>query len=323
MATSEQLKALISAHFEQDPERFTTLALQVAAHEARQGHASVATEIRGLVDKSQANRTGVIPFRPDLGELILHEEPPARLNDLVVDSKIKRRLERVVREFREQSKLREHGLWNRRKLLLAGPPGTGKTMTARVLAGQLSLPLCTILMDKLVTKFMGETGAKLRQVFDVIEEQRAVFLFDEFDAIGGERGLTNDVGEMRRVLNAFLQFIERDKSGGLIIAATNNLRLLDQALFRRFDDVLHFELPDLDQRKRLIANRLGVFKGRTLKIGPIAAAAERLSHAEITQACDDAIKETIMSNQKTVSASLLSTMLEERMGAYGRPRQGA
>jgi len=115
-------------------------------------------------------------------------------------------------------------------------------MTAKVLAYELKLPLYTIQGDRLVTKFMGETSAKLRQIFDFLQVNLGVFLFDEFDAIGGKRTMENDVGEMRRVLNSFLNFIEQDTSDSIVIAATNNPQLLDQALFRRFDDVLYLYL---------------------------------------------------------------------------------
>lgn len=132
---------------------------------------------------------------------------------------------------------------NRRKRLIEGKPGTGKTMTASVIASEVSLPLYTIQVDKLVNKFMGETSARLRQIFDSMETQQGLYLFDEFDAIGADRSLDNEVGEMRRILNSFLQFIEQDASDSIIIAATNNQKILDQALFRRFDDVLHYDLP--------------------------------------------------------------------------------
>ena len=105
----------------------------------------------------------------------------------------------------------EHGLAPRRKLLLVGPPGTGKTLTASVLAGELGLPLLQVRLDGLITKFMGETAAKLRQIFDATGRTRGVYFFDEFDAIGSQRGLANDVGEIRRVLNSFLQMIEQDR----------------------------------------------------------------------------------------------------------------
>lgn len=244
MATADQIKSLIRSHFSGHPEQFFTIALQVAAHEAKQGHQSLAHEIRTLVDKAKLRPAKTIPFTPDLDHLVLTSEPRERLGNLVLSEEMRGRIERILREYRQKEKLKKHGLTHRRKILLAGPPGTGKTLTASVLAGELSLPLFTILMDKIVTKFMGETSAKLRQIFEVIQERRGVYLFDEFDAIGGERSRENDVGEMRRVLNAFLQFIEQDTSDSLIVAATNNPHILDQALFRRFDDVLHYHLPE-------------------------------------------------------------------------------
>lgn len=322
MATAEQLKSLIRTHFSDQPEQFFTVALQVAAHEAKQGHESLAHEIRTLVDKAKARPGRIVPFTPDLNHLVITTEPTVRLSDLVLSAEMRGRIERILREFHQKSKLEKHGLSHRRKILLAGPPGTGKTLTAAVLAHEASLPLCTILMDKIVTKFMGETSAKLRQIFDVIQSNRGVYLFDEFDAIGGERGRDDDVGEMRRVLNSFLQFIEQDSSDSLIVAATNNPRILDQALFRRFDDVLHYDLPNKTEIEQLIVNRLGTFRIRRLQGNAATSVALTLSHAEIVQACDNAIKETILSDRKTVSTSLLKSMLQERRSAYNGSNRG-
>jgi SpoVK/Ycf46/Vps4 family AAA+-type ATPase len=189
-------------------------------------------------------------------------------------------------------------------------------MTSQVLATELKQPLHIIQMDRLVTKFMGETGAKLRQIFERIRAMPGVYLFDEFDAIGGERDLGNDVGEMRRVLNAFLQFIENDKSDNLIIAATNNPRLLDRALFRRFDDVLHYSLPDMESRKCLIANLLGTFQNPRFPMDKAAQAGKGLSHSEIDRACRDAIKMAILKNQSRVTYASFSALLKERHAAY-------
>ena len=261
MATAEQIKSLLRSHFDNDSERFFTISLQVAAHEARQGHVALAEEIKLLVEKNKVHGSRVITLQPDLSDLILQNEPDTRLPELIVSDSIKARISRLLNEYRQRTKIQQFGLENRRKLLISGPPGTGKTLTASVIAGELNLPLFTILVDKLITKYMGETAAKLRQIFEVIARQKGVYLFDEFDAIGAERGRENEVGEMRRVLNAFLQFIEHDKSDSFIIAATNNPGILDKALFRRFDDVLYYNLPGKEQIVQLIKNRLGTFKG--------------------------------------------------------------
>lgn len=318
MATAEHIKSLIRSHCDNDRERFYAIALQVAAHEAKQGHSAVATYIRDMVDKARTTPRKVIPFNRELSDLVLAATPSTRISDIILPDDKRQRLERVILEYRQQEKLRKHGLGNRRKILLAGPPGTGKTMTASVLAGELKLPLHTILMDKLVTKFMGETSAKLRQIFDIIRAQKGVYLFDEFDAIGAERGRENEVGEMRRVLNTFLQLIEQDDSESLIVAATNNAAILDQALFRRFDDILYYGLPSPDEVQSLIANRLGKFRPKLISLKLLTQAAHGLSHAEIGQACDDAIKDAILSDKKMVTAKSLKDTLKERRSAYGQ-----
>jgi SpoVK/Ycf46/Vps4 family AAA+-type ATPase len=321
MSTAEQLKALIKSHFDDDSDRFFTISMQLAAHEARQGHATTATDIRNLIDQAKARKSGfkLVSFNHDFDDLLFVSEPRNKLAELVMPTPLRKRIERITLEYRQRAKLKQHGMKPRRKILLAGPPGTGKTLTASVLAGELHLPLSVILMDKLVTKFMGETGSKLRQVFLRISQEQGVYLFDEFDAIGGERSKDNDVGEMRRVLNAFLQFLERDVSDSLIIAATNNPKILDQALFRRFDDVLHYQAPTGEEIIHLVRNRLATFMAISASsTKTIAKTASGLSHAEITQACDDAIKDVILDGREMrVTSARLCAMFKERHAAYG------
>jgi len=317
MATAEQLKSLIRSHFSNDPERFYTTALQVAAHESQQGHGALAVDIREIVDKARKERgPRVLKFPQDLRGLVLSEQPNTYKATLVMPDSLMSRVERIIHEYRQQDKLKNHGLSHRRKILLVGPPGTGKTMTTQVLAHELRLTLNTVQVDKLVTKFMGETSAKLRQIFELIQQEPGVYLFDEFDAIGGERSLDNDVGEMRRVLNAFLQFIEQDTSDSMIVAATNSPKLLDRALYRRFDDVLYYQLPDDQGRKRLIQNLLGAYIAAKLSWKDALSESNGLSHAEIDQACRDAIKQTILTDKEKVSLAFLRQMLKERQSVH-------
>jgi len=315
MATAEQLKALIKSSFSGDRERLLTVALQVAAHEARQGHTTLAHEIREIVDNAKSS-IKVIPFKQDISDLVSLSKSEYRLEDLILRDDLKERLKRIFEEYKQQDKLRSHGFQNRRKILLAGESGTGKTMTAGVLSNTLKLPLFTIQVDKLITKHMGETSSKLREIFEVIKNNKGVYLFDEFDAIGSDRSTENDVGEMKRVLNSFLQFIEQDFSTSLIVAATNNLKSLDAALFRRFDDTLAYKLPSLEESVQLITAKLGFYKSSTLNIKELLAKYANLSHAELSQACTDAIKMCILNNNKTVSKELLDSVLKERQLAY-------
>src|SRR4051794_37829228 len=313
MATAEQLKAMLRSYVEGDGDRFLTVSMQIAAHAARKGQEKLARELRELIDEAKerasappVSRSVPIARLPgDLGDLISASYPKTRLTDMVLAAPIREGLRRVVDQYRQQAKLRAHGLSARRKLLLVGPPGSGKTMTATALAGELHLPLLAVRLDGLITKFMGETAAKLRLIFDAMCRTRGVYLFDEFDAIGGDRGRANDVGEMRRVLNSFLQFLEADDSDSLILAATNHGAMLDPALFRRFDDVIRYGLPTPQQAEELIRNRLNMFQIASIDWDMVYRSTEGLSCAEVARACDEAAKEAVLTDQTEVTTQQL------------------
>ncbi len=327
MATAKQLCSLLKSYGKRDDEHFYAVAMQVAAHEARVGHSKLARELRALIDEARAKHPAPrrdaepVPLalpRGELAGLLSVSYPDARVGDMILPDEVQRRLRRVLHEQRQQSKLLSHGLPPRSKLLLVGPPGSGKTMTARALAGELRLPLFTILLDGVITKFMGETAAKLRLVFDAIRKTRGVYLFDEFDAIGGQRSLMNDVGEIRRILNSFLHFVEEAEPTSLIVAATNHPDLLDSALFRRFDDVVEYSQPTPELAKRTMQIRLQGLNTKGIDWSSVAEAAEELSYAEIVKACEDAAKETILSNKQTVTTESLVQALRDRRVARER-----
>ncbi len=321
MASADQLKALLKSHINRDDRQFYSVAMQVAAHEAKVGHGKLAMELRDMIDAAKAHAAAdeqqhkLVPLarpRGELANLLSVSYPKNRLADMVLDDQATEQLQRIMKEQRMFARIREHGLSPRRKLLLVGPPGTGKTMTASALAGELGIPLFLVRLDALITKFMGETAAKLRQVFDAIAEVRGIYFFDEFDAIGSQRGLANDVGEIRRVLNSFLQMIEHDQSNSLIIAATNHPEILDYALFRRFDDVIEYHLPTPDQAANLIRSRLGNFSPKPFSVKAVAAKAQGLSYAEIRRAIDESIKEAVMHDEERIQAEVLNKALAER-----------
>lgn len=325
MATAEQLKALVKSYADGDEAQFLSIAMQVAAHAARQGHARLAQELRSLVDQAKS-RGQVVPRRAqaptplaqprgELSGLLSVSYPDTRLSEMVLRASVRERLDRVLREQKQGHKLREHGLRPRHRILLVGPPGSGKTMTAAALAGEMQLPLFTIVLDGLITKLMGETAAKLRLVFDAIRSTRGVYLFDEFDAIGGQRNAPNDVGEIRRVLNSFLQFLEQDQSDSFIIAATNHPELLDHALFRRFDDVIEYDIPAGDLVERTILSKLGTFAPKDLDWKQLGKSAKGLGYAELTRACDDSIKEAILDDRASVTTQSLLRAFDERRAA--------
>lgn len=325
MATADQLKALIRSHAEGDDQKFYSVALQVAARAARGGQSRFAQELRDLVDalRKEPSRRTVRPIpvtqpRGELAGLLSVVYPSTRMADLVLEPGVRRRLDRVLLEQRQRDNLRAKGFRPSRRLLLIGPPGTGKTMTASALAAELRLPLFLIRLDGLITKFMGETAAKLRLVFDALSETRGVYLFDEVDALGGERSLTNDVGEIRRVLNSFLQFLEQDESESLLVAATNHPHLLDQAIFRRFDAVIRYPMPTAEVTKQVIRNRLANVGLGRIAWAQVVKAAAGLSHADITLAAEQAAKDAILEQRSQVTAAGLVSALREQQGSSNK-----
>lgn len=324
MASGDQVKALLRSYCEGDNGHFLSVATQIAAEAARQGKGHLAKDIRDIVEevkrKQAEGHLNAVPMARPVGELaglLIASYPKTKLSEMVLDEATILQLQRVVQEYRQLEHLRSHALSPSRKLLLVGPPGSGKTMTASALAGELKLPLLSVQLHSLITKFMGETAAKLHAIFQAMQQTRGVYLFDEFDAIGGDRSSKNDVGEIRRVLNSFLQFLEHDNSDSLVIASTNHIRLLDSALFRRFDNVIFYGLPTAVQVRSLVENRLHRFGIDRINWHELDSAAAGLSHADIGKACDDAAKDAILGGFSQVSSESLLDAIHRRQRPSG------
>src|SRR6266568_2075250 len=275
MASAAQLKALLQSHAEGDDSRFYAVGLQLA-------------------------------------DLLAVRQPVERLSDLILDDAAATHVRRVLHEQRHLDKLKSHGLRARQTLLLTGPPGCGKTLTASAIAGELGLPLFIVRLESLMTRYLGETASKLRLIFEAVEKTRAVYLFDEFDSIGIARGSENDVGEMRRVLNSFLVLVENHRANSVVIAATNHGHLLDRALYRRFDDLIELGLPNIKLAERTFRERLAGQKSQGLGYAKLAAAAEGLSFAEITRVCEESIKDMLLHDKKSLTTNDVLGVVSER-----------
>lgn len=312
MANSSQIIALIKSHIEGDDPKFRLIAMQLAAAEAKSGHVVLSRAISSLLkDNEETTLRFLAPLNSDLAEFVLESSDSFRLCNLVVSDIIKSRIERILKEYRQREILYKNGLHNRSKVLLTGPSGTGKTMTASILANELHLPLYIVRLEKVITKYMGESSLKLGKVFELISKVRGVYLFDEFDAIGSQRRNDNEVGEMRRILNTFLQLLERENSESLIIAATNNPNVLDVALRRRFDDVIAYELPDDIQIRKLVVAHINGFMNKDIDTEKTLSLLRCRSHAEICLICADALKEAILSD-KPLTQEMLENAIKQR-----------
>jgi SpoVK/Ycf46/Vps4 family AAA+-type ATPase len=323
MPPARQILEIVRSHVEGDDERFRTAALQLAANEARHGHTEFARQIQQLVEELRRTRfrsdtqngRSVLFGRPqgELAGLLEVVQPTFGLNHLVLPKPLERRLKRVLKEQKEFGRLREHGLSPRRRILLLGPPGCGKTMTAYALAHELGLPLFVVRLDALFTKYLGETATKLRQVFESAEQQRAVFLFDEFDSLGLARGSQHDVAEMRRVLNSFLVFIDNLRGHSVVVAASNHPEALDSALFRRFDDIIEYSMPSRDELKQLFRQRLAGENTENLEWSKLLTKAKGLSFAEAARIADDAVKERLIEHKDRLTTDLLLSAIADRV----------
>lgn len=311
---------MLKSRADGDEDQFYSIALQVAAAEARQGRRQVAEEIREAVDEARSARgtksSVAVPFaapRGDLEGLLELRETRLTLADVILSKDLSNRLNALLLQQRKRDWLREYGKTPNRKVLFVGPPGAGKTLTAEALAGELRLPFYIIRLEALITRYMGETAAKLRLIFNETLKRRAVYFFDEFDAVGGKRSAANDVAEMRRVLNSFLLFLEEPCAvDSLIVGATNHSELLDRALTRRFDEVLEFSLPTDEEIKAVIKSHIRPMKYPNMAWKSVIKAAQGLSQAEIARATEEAVKVAILSERSSIKAVDLTERLNER-----------
>jgi SpoVK/Ycf46/Vps4 family AAA+-type ATPase len=308
----------VKSHASGDDESFYAVTLQVAAGAARRGHHKIATDLKALVDAARRSPrskpvTSIAQPRGDLADLVAATFPEVRLRDLVVAPAVRASIDQIVAEQRQRHSLMEQGFHPAHRVLLEGPPGTGKTMTAAVIAHELDLPLLTIRLDGVFSKFLGETGSKLRTLFDAASVQRAVYFFDEFDALASDRS-GNDIGEARRILNSFLVFLEQAPAESVYVAATNHKAILDPAVFRRFDTVIAYENPDQAQAQAVMKARLGRL-ARRVRWAEVAPLTSGLSHADLVKAAETSAKRALMAGESSVATMTLLDAIRERRGS--------
>jgi SpoVK/Ycf46/Vps4 family AAA+-type ATPase len=284
MTSLAQVTALVDAHVKRDPTRFKAITLQIAANMAARSERG-ADQLRKLVEQQQAS--SFVPL-PSANGLLAAPPELSTLDDMVLAPTVRDRLDRIVLEHDRKLDLHASGLDPARKLLFTGPPGVGKTMAAGALACAVGLPIFRVELHGVISSHLGETAGKLSKVFEHVRTMPAVYLFDEFDAIGSDRGTLGGEAagaEMRRVVNSLLQFIEDDRSDSMIIAATNHEQMLDSAIFRRFDETIAFAIPTKNELVSLVSRSLADTEASQLDFDAIYAAVNpRLGHADLCAA---------------------------------------
>lgn len=296
MTSLAQVTALVDAHVHRDDCRFRVITHQIAAHVASRSERG-ADQLRKLVDNQQAMT--LVPL-PSASGLLSSPADLSTLDDMTLTPAVRDRLDRVVLEHSRRFDLFVRGLRPASKLLFTGPPGVGKTMAAGALSRALGMPMFRVDLHGVISQHLGETAGKLAKVFEHVRSMSAVYLFDEFDALGAERSSLGSEGgggsEMRRVVNSLLQFIEDDRSESLIVAATNHDQMLDSALFRRFDEVVTFGSPTRDEVIALVGRKLVDIDASQLDANAIysAVANPKLGHADVCTALDRVRKDHML-----------------------------
>ena len=243
-----------------------------------------------------------IPADSDKGlPLLRMTEEHYTFDDIVADEKTRQRLLRIVEENKSIKRLKRHGLAPKQKILFCGEPGTGKTLSAKIIGSAMGCPFVHVVFDALVSPLLGETAANLRKVFDFVEKGRYVVLFDEFDMIGKDRVDPQEHGEIKRVVNNFMQMLDGYNGDSILIAATNHHRLLDAALWRRFDEVIKLGMPNVRQRAELFEKYLGALKTNAMDALELAKSTSGYSAADVATICGDALRKCVMDRHASVS----------------------
>jgi len=247
-----------------------------------------------------------LPRDPDRDAPLLDARRPDRVrDDIILSGELRHKLDRIEAEYCARANLARHGLAPRSKLLFVGPPGCGKTLCAEVLAADLGLTLLYARFDAIVSSYLGETSTNLRRVFNYASRQPAVLFFDEFDVLGKRRDDPHEIGELKRVVGSFLQILDSYPTDHLVVAATNHEGLLDEALWRRFDEILFFGRPTDEQLNELVELRLrGVRKPR-VDIRSLVTEMRGFTFADAERVCLDAVKAMILSGRKELGQDLL------------------
>lgn len=248
MARSDLLVSLVRAAAAGDRETLKSTAEALAADERAKKHHILADRLQRALSSIPITPPALTATSVSSGssgrEAIIEIEARTTFNDLVLPLPVRENGRQLVEEHVRADVLRANGYEPRHRVLLSGPPGNGKTSFAEAVAEALSLPLFVVRYDALIGSYLGETNARLRKLFDYIRTQPCVLFFDEFDAIGKERGDTHETGEIKRVVSFLLMQLDQLPSYVVVLAATNHAELLDRAVWRRFQMRLAFPAPD-------------------------------------------------------------------------------
>jgi len=307
---SEKLINLFEVFVKKDNDTFYKIAWEIIEEEKRRKHHLLAAQLKSILTKnsvaSNINHIQQIPPVPRDNEkgfrLLDIRKTFLDWDDVVLAEGTKETLKQIVKELEKEDVFASYGLKPKRKILFYGPPGTGKTLSAKITSSVVGYPLVFVMFESVISSYLGETASNLRKIFDFIEKGKWVVLFDEFDIIGKQRDDPTEHGEIKRVVNNFMLMLENYEGDSVIIASTNHPHLLDVGVWRRFDEVVYFGLPDKEGRKKIFEKYLRVLKkDKNFDLTKLSEESERFSGADIEQSCIEALKGTILNGKDSVS----------------------
>ncbi len=300
MARADLLKRLFESYQNRDDKGFRATADEMIAEERKKQHPVLANELQRVLANGSKKMDQVNGLSPSFDPVPMDSErrtplltirtPDRYFDDLIFRPDVRRTLDRIITEVRGWEILEANGLSPMRRLLFCGPSGCGKTAAAEAMSAELGLPMLYVRFDSVVSSLLGETAANLRKVFDYASRGQWVVFFDEFDAIGRSRDDATEHGEIKRVVNSFLQLLDGFEAHSILIAATNFEQVLDPAIWRRFDDVLRFDLPTIEFLDAVVRLRLRPIQAQEGQIQALVNALTGATFADAERACFDARK---------------------------------
>lgn len=324
---SELLRQMFEAFAQGNKNRFLDIAHEVIQEEEKKHHHLLAKDLKDILRTisngrsvsngiTQSRYKDAIPIPRDTEKgfpLLEIKEFFLDWTDIILDQELMAALIQIVDEVRYADIFASYGLQPKQKILFCGPPGTGKTFSAQVISAVLGYRLIHVRFDSIVSSFLGETAANLRKIFDFIKYGQWVVLFDEFDIIGKHRDDQHEHGEIKRVVNNFMQMLDDYAGESLLISTTNHHHLLDSGLWRRFDEILFFNLPAVNQRKQLFQKYLRVLDiAKDVSFETLTAKTEDFSAADIARVCQEALKKSLLEDKKKVYLSELEWAIKEQ-----------